>query len=131
MVVDASVIIELVVLVVGLACGVTMTDARNIAHDKKVHQKKKHQGKDIGVGADRTPQPGRTPHQEHHVRDDAAPTETPRSRAKRTLRAMTPGILRKPRATQAPLHKARLRAAAHIAFFVREGTIIRKFDLDG
>ena len=54
-----------------------MTDARNIAHDKKVLQEKKHQGKDVGAGADETPQPGRKPHQQHHASDDAAPAETP------------------------------------------------------
>jgi hypothetical protein len=54
-----------------------MTDARNIAHDKKVQQEKKHKGTAIDVGADETPQPGRKPHQEHHAREDAAPTETP------------------------------------------------------
>jgi hypothetical protein len=54
-----------------------MTDARNIAHDKKVQQEKKHKGEDIGVGTDETPQPGRKPHQEHHASEDAAPAETP------------------------------------------------------
>ena len=54
-----------------------MTDARNIAHDKKVQQEKKHKGKDISAGADETPQPGRKPHQEHHARDNTAPTEAP------------------------------------------------------
>lgn len=52
-----------------------MTDPRNIAHDKKVQQEKKHKGEDIGQGADETPQPGRKPHQEHHVHDDAAQSE--------------------------------------------------------
>ncbi len=54
-----------------------MTDARNIAHDKKVQQEKKHKGTDIGAGADETPQPGRKPHQEHHARDNIAPAEAP------------------------------------------------------
>ena len=54
-----------------------MTDARNIAHDKKVTQQKKHEGKDVGAGADETPQPGRKPHQQHHAHDDVEPTETP------------------------------------------------------
>ena len=54
-----------------------MTDARNIAHDKKVRQEKKHKGKAIGAGADETPQPGLKPHQAHHSRDDNAPAETP------------------------------------------------------
>ncbi len=54
-----------------------MTDARNIAHDKKVQQEKKHQGKDVAPGADEKPQPGRKPHQEHHAKDDATPPEAP------------------------------------------------------
>ena len=32
-----------------------MTDARNIAHDKKVQQEKKHKGEDVAAGADETP----------------------------------------------------------------------------
>jgi hypothetical protein len=54
-----------------------MTDARNIAHDKKVQQEKKRKGTDIGAGADETPQPGRKPHQEHHASEDAPPPEAP------------------------------------------------------
>ncbi|MDQ6621353.1 MAG: hypothetical protein M3Z31_16960 [Pseudomonadota bacterium] len=54
-----------------------MTDARNIAHDKKVNQEKKHKGEEIGQGADEKPQPGRKPHQEHHAKDDAPSTEAP------------------------------------------------------
>lgn len=52
-----------------------MTDARNIAHDKKVQQEKKHKGEAVGAGADETPQAGRKPHQEHHAKDDAIPAE--------------------------------------------------------
>ena len=48
-----------------------MTDPRNIAHDKKVQQEKKHRGEDIAPGADETPQPGKKPHQERHASDDA------------------------------------------------------------
>ena len=48
-----------------------MTDPRNIAHDKKVQQEKKHRGEDIAPGADETPQPGKKPHMEHHTSDDA------------------------------------------------------------
>ena len=48
-----------------------MTDPRNIAHDKKVQQEKKHRGEEIAPGADETPQPGKKPHMEHHVSDDA------------------------------------------------------------
>ena len=60
----------------------SMTDPRNIAHDKKVQQEKKHQHVEIAPGADKTPQPGKKPHMEHHVSDtvkvpdEAAPVET-------------------------------------------------------
>ena len=47
-----------------------MTDPRNIAHDKKVQQEKKHRGEEIAPGAEKTPQPGRKPHLEHN--DNAA-----------------------------------------------------------
>lgn len=59
-----------------------MTDPRNIAHDKKVQQEKKHQGAPIAPGADKTPQPGKKTHMEHHasdvekVPDEAAPVPT-------------------------------------------------------
>lgn len=46
-----------------------MTDPRNIAHDKKVQQEKKHQGKDIAPGADKTPELGKKTHMEHHASD--------------------------------------------------------------
>ena len=36
-----------------------MTDPRNIAHDKKVQQEKKHHEEEIAPGADKTPQPGK------------------------------------------------------------------------
>ena len=54
-----------------------MTDARNIAHDKKVQQEKKRQGEDIAPGADETSQPARKPHQEHNAKYDATPPTTP------------------------------------------------------
>lgn len=38
-----------------------MTDPRNIAHDKKVQQEKKHHGEAIAPGAEHAPQPGRKP----------------------------------------------------------------------
>jgi len=77
-VVDLSyAILELASVAWEFFSGVAMTDARNIAHDKKVQQEKKHRGKDVSTGADEKPQPGRKPHQEHHARDDAAPAETP------------------------------------------------------
>lgn len=46
-----------------------MTDPRNIAHDKKVHQEKKHNNEEIAPGADETPQPGKKTHMEHHASD--------------------------------------------------------------
>jgi len=48
-----------------------MTDPRNIAHDKKVHQAKKHHGEEIAPGADKTPQPGKKTHMEQHASDTA------------------------------------------------------------
>ena len=39
-----------------------MTDPRNIAHDKKVQQEKKHQHIEIAPGAEHAVQPGRKPH---------------------------------------------------------------------
>jgi len=46
-----------------------MTDPRNIAHDKKVQQEKKHRGEEISPDASETPQPGKKPHQVHHASD--------------------------------------------------------------
>lgn len=43
-----------------------MTDPRNIAHDKKIQQEKKHRGEEVAPGAEKTPQPGRKPHMEPH-----------------------------------------------------------------
>ncbi|MDB5857126.1 MAG: hypothetical protein JWQ76_815, partial [Ramlibacter sp.] len=59
-----------------------MTDPRNIAHDKKVQQEKKHHAEEIAPGADKKPQPGKKTHMEHHasdvakVPDEAAPVPT-------------------------------------------------------
>ena len=59
-----------------------MTDPRNVAHDKKVQQEKKHHGEEIAPGADKTPQPGKKTHMENHVSDvakvpdEAAPVPT-------------------------------------------------------
>ena len=39
-----------------------MTDPRNIAHDKKVQQEKKHRHEEIAPGAEHAVQPGRKPH---------------------------------------------------------------------
>jgi hypothetical protein len=49
-----------------------MTDPRNIAHDKKVQQEKKHQHVEISPGADHAVQPGKKPHMAPKV----APVET-------------------------------------------------------
>ena len=59
-----------------------MTDPRNVAHDKKVQQEKKHQGEEIAPGSDKKPQPGKKTHMENHasdvakVPDEAAPVPT-------------------------------------------------------
>ncbi len=59
-----------------------MTDPRNIAHDKKVQQTKKHNDEEIAPGADKKPQPGKKTHMEHHASDvakvaaEAAPVPT-------------------------------------------------------
>jgi hypothetical protein len=39
-----------------------MTDPRNIAHDKKIQQEKKHRGEEIAPGAGHAVQPGKKPH---------------------------------------------------------------------
>ena len=53
-----------------------MTDPRNVAHDKKVHQEKKKHDEAIAPGADHTPQPGKKTHLKHHASDIAkAPAE--------------------------------------------------------
>lgn len=39
-----------------------MTDPRNIAHDKKVAQEKKHHHEEVAPGAQHAVQPGRKPH---------------------------------------------------------------------
>ena len=48
-----------------------MSDPRNVAHDKKVQQEKKHHGEKVSPDADETPQPGKKPHQQHHASDVA------------------------------------------------------------
>lgn len=43
-----------------------MSDPRNVQHDKKVIQEKKHKGEDLTSGAAHVPQPGKkTPAAEH------------------------------------------------------------------
>ena len=39
-----------------------MTDPRNVAHDKKVQQEKKHRHEEVASGAEGTVQPGKKPH---------------------------------------------------------------------
>ncbi len=46
-----------------------MTDPRNVAHDKKVQQEKKHKGEEAVADASATPQPGKKPHLIHHASD--------------------------------------------------------------
>lgn len=38
-----------------------MTDPRNVAHDKKVQQEKKHRHEEIAPGAEHAVQPGKKP----------------------------------------------------------------------
>lgn len=38
-----------------------MTDPKDVAHDKKVQQQKKHHGEKLAPGAAATPQPGKKP----------------------------------------------------------------------
>ncbi|MFG6430437.1 hypothetical protein [Roseateles sp. LYH14W] len=52
-----------------------MTDPRNVAHDKKVHQQKKHRGEEVAPGADHTPQPGKKTHMESHASDIPKPPD--------------------------------------------------------
>ena len=50
-----------------------MTDPRNVAHDKKVIQEKKHEGKEVAPGAEHAVQPGKKPAIEHPAKtEDAA-----------------------------------------------------------
>ena len=50
-----------------------MTDPRNVAHDKKVQQEKKHNHEEVVPGAEHTPQPGKKPALHHE--DKPAPSE--------------------------------------------------------
>ncbi|MEZ0603845.1 hypothetical protein ACAX43_17060 [Paraburkholderia sp. IW21] len=53
-----------------------MTDPRNIAHDKKVQQEKKHHGEGIAPDAEHAPQPGKKPHIKHEeTKDETSPTD--------------------------------------------------------
>jgi hypothetical protein len=53
-----------------------MTDPRNVAHDKKIQQEKKHHGEKVSPDADEKPQPGKKPHQKHHSSDPVPPANT-------------------------------------------------------
>ena len=46
-----------------------MTDPRNIAHDKKVQQEKRHRHDEVAPDADSTPQPGKKTPMAHHASD--------------------------------------------------------------
>ncbi|MEO6102696.1 MAG: hypothetical protein ABIP44_03540 [Pseudoxanthomonas sp.] len=52
-----------------------MTDPRNIAHDKKVQQEKKHRGEEIAPGAEHAVQPGKKPHIETTDKADTPDSE--------------------------------------------------------
>lgn len=50
-----------------------MSDPRNVAHDKKVIQEKKHHGEDPSAGAAAKVQPGKKPEMKHaHAHEDPA-----------------------------------------------------------
>ena len=53
-----------------------MTDPRNVAHDKKVMEEKKHEGEELAEGAVNVPQPGKKPAQE---KDDGEAAEKARA----------------------------------------------------
>ena len=42
-----------------------MTNLRNVAHDKKAQQEKKHRGEEIAPDAEHAPQPGMKPALKH------------------------------------------------------------------
>ena len=57
-----------------------MTDPRNVAHDKKVQQEKKHRHEEIAPGAAQAVQPGKKPHMAPRAEEPAAdldPDATP------------------------------------------------------
>ena len=56
-----------------------MTDPRNIAHDKKIQQEKKHNGESISPDADEFVQPGKKPHQAHHAVKETAESDAQHS----------------------------------------------------
>ena len=53
-----------------------MTDPRNVAHDKKVQQEKKHHGEVIAPDAEHALQPGKKPHIKHEeTKDETSPPD--------------------------------------------------------
>jgi hypothetical protein len=54
-----------------------MTDPRNVAHDKKVQQEKKHRHEEIAPGATHAVQPGRKPHIDKVEAPEVTPDEPP------------------------------------------------------
>jgi len=70
-----------------------MTDPRNIAHDKKVQQEKKHRHEEVAPGGDATPQPGKKTAMEHHASDvRKVPDEAAEEGKTKSLSASTTGI---------------------------------------
>ncbi|MDM0029704.1 hypothetical protein [Variovorax saccharolyticus] len=57
-----------------------MTDPRNVAHDKKVQQEKKHRGEEIAPLSEHAPQPGQKP----ALKPDASKNETADKSSSRT-----------------------------------------------
>ncbi|MDM0022847.1 hypothetical protein [Variovorax saccharolyticus] len=57
-----------------------MTDPRNVAHDKKVQQEKKHRGEEIAPLSEHAPQPGQKP----ALKPDASKDETADKSSSRT-----------------------------------------------
>lgn len=53
-----------------------MADPRNIAHDKKVMDEKKHDGEDLSEGVTVAPQPGRKTATEKNEDDEQESTES-------------------------------------------------------
>ena len=54
-----------------------MTDPRNVAHDKKVHQEKKNHGEEIAPDAEHVPQPGMKSALKHSGKDENPETSKP------------------------------------------------------
>ncbi|MEP6789944.1 MAG: hypothetical protein ABI907_01155 [Ramlibacter sp.] len=52
-----------------------MTDPRNVAHDKKVQQEKKHRHEEIAPGAEHAVQPGKKPHRAPHTEAAESPVD--------------------------------------------------------